>query len=606
MATIPGIEVGPERPWRPGLDDDLFSRPRNPNFNTATSPQAAEWQRTRAAPPTPPAPSLRDGFSGARTGAAQARAGRVATDAATAAATPQPGRLKRGALMGGKLLGAAGALSSLGNYRINDPDVDSSAMGTLRALGSGDFAGAGRSLSKGALELGMDLASAGAGVVDSFAGAVGGRPDLSGRLDRSLRSQFGDQLVSAGGDQPPGVVGRMGAQTVAAPTQPQSAQPATNPVAPPPSLRNQVYAENGVINPNVIVRDGNSYSGTQVGPDAQLVQRMGNGQLSLRDFGGGNVSNGVSSGAASAQRVADIYKGMAYGDGGPGRSLPQAPEVLHSGNSWSRRNDLRSAEISAKALRGEWDLYRDGAIDRNGRPTKTGGANPAAMKYAAMLQADGAARGDEAKTNLGTLQSNNTLRGAWDTNDARRFGDVMSARGTAEAARLKAIGDADKRASDDAIRQNDQDIKNSDRTRERFSVFDRETGKRDEQATNDALLALDKIAPGFSRMGEDARGKALPQADALFKIYQRTAGNKELGLGQAVFGNKNPRRDAMPNFKGGVLKRSGLAGALPGGAGVNGYFIEMPDGREVALGQNLSENELALLRRNIETGSWKD
>src|SRR5574340_1290476 len=43
-------------------------------------------------------------------------------------------------------------LSHLGDYRIDDPDTDSSAAGTWNALRSGDFSGAGRSLSKGALE----------------------------------------------------------------------------------------------------------------------------------------------------------------------------------------------------------------------------------------------------------------------------------------------------------------------------------------------------------------------------------------------------------------------------------------------------------------------
>ena len=107
-------------------------------------------------------------------------------------------------------------------------------------------------------------------------------------------------------------------------------------------------------------------------------------------------------------------------------------------------------------------------------------------------------------------------------------------------------------------------------------------------------------------MSEDARGRSLPQADALFNIYNRTSQGRELGVGQAIFGNTNPQNDSLPDFKGGKLLRQGLAGALPGQAGKDGYYVQMPDGREVQLGAGLSENELKLIRRNIETGSWKD
>lgn len=182
---------------------------------------------------------------------------------------------------------------------------------------------------------------------------------------------------------------------------------------------------------------------------------------------------------------------------------------------------------------------------------------------------------------------------------------MFKAAATERSARAAAAAAAQKQASDDVIRQNKLDIENADRTRDRFSVYGAD-GKRDEAATNQAILALDKIAPGFSRMSEDARGRALPQADALFNIYNRTRSGRELGLGQAVFGNTNPPSDSLPDFKGGKLLRQGLAGALPGQAGKDGYYVRMPDGREVQLGAGLSENELKLIRRNIETGSWKD
>ena len=62
-----------------------------------------------------------------------------------------------------------------------------------------------------------------------------------------------------------------------------------------------------------------TYSGTDVGPNATIVngrQRGGYVGVVGNDAPGFGMpfANGISSGAASAQRVADIYKSMAYGD----------------------------------------------------------------------------------------------------------------------------------------------------------------------------------------------------------------------------------------------------------------------------------------------------
>lgn len=91
----------------------------------------------------------------------------------------------------GKLAGAAGVVSNFNDYKLDDPEVDSSATGTFNALKQGDFAGAGRSLGKGAIEAGMDLGSFAANTADVF---VPGQPFSQG-YNRLLKSQFGDQLV---------------------------------------------------------------------------------------------------------------------------------------------------------------------------------------------------------------------------------------------------------------------------------------------------------------------------------------------------------------------------------------------------------------------------
>ena len=96
-------------------------------------------------------------------------------------------------------------VSRLGDYRIDDPEVDSSVAGTLRAVKAGDFGGAGRSLSKGALEAGMDVGSFAANTADLF---VPGDAPVSRAYDRMLRGAFGDQLISNSGNTPDAGAGR--------------------------------------------------------------------------------------------------------------------------------------------------------------------------------------------------------------------------------------------------------------------------------------------------------------------------------------------------------------------------------------------------------------
>lgn len=623
-----------ERPWQPGLDDARFNQqPRNPNFAGGASPEAAAYQRARgvqglstterpwtnadtrsfgtrpAGAPTPlperlqgAADAFRGRVDGARAGVAKSQADR----AATAASAGQPGRVARawnGAKNGarGAAIGSA-VTNGFGDYKIDDPSVDSSMGGTLRALGSGDFSGAGRSLSKGALETLMDLGSSATNLVDGVTslGPQSWQTDLSGTYDRALRSQFGDQLITPARRE----------DALNAPA-PSAGVPAVSTGAPnptdqrlaagaqtPPGVSAPGGAQGSLPAPtNNVTRVGNSYSGGNIAGDITI-----NGQAP----GGGAISpQNMAAADALAQRDSLRSAGAVMAGQGGGQGFPVAPRVQHSGNNWQAENNLRNLRVSASSITND-----GGRFDRHR------GVSPAALAYIDAQRADTVRRGAQPGLDMETIKTNNSLRGqmfdAQSRADAARYasdnslrGDIYRADGAERSARMSAAAAAQKQASDDVIRQNDLDIKNTDRTRQRFSVFDKE-GKLDEAATNQALLAMDKIAPGFSRMSEDARGKSLPHADALFNLYNRTRQGRELGLGQAVFGNSNPPADSMPDFKGGRLKRQGLTGVLPGQAGKDGYFIEMPDGREISLGRGLSETELGLLRRNMQTGTWKD
>lgn len=79
----------------------------------------------------------------------------------------------------------------------------------------------------------------------------------------------------------------------------------------------------------------------------------------------------------------------------------QAPQVLHSGNSWQARNDLRNAEVSASSIAnngGRWDQHGRGVV------------SPERAKYAALLSADAKARGLEPELAGKAMQENAGLQ----------------------------------------------------------------------------------------------------------------------------------------------------------------------------------------------------
>lgn len=160
---------------------------------------------------------------------------------------------------------------------------------------------------------------------------------------------------------------------------------------------------------------GDAVSATQEGRQIMPgVYEHGRGQYSDSATGMGMVAR---AGAPSANSMA-AADAVAQRSTTPTAASPlvqaagiYAPQVLHSGNSWQARNDLRNAEISASALRGEWDMYRDGMIDRRGRPIRgASGVNPNAARYAALLQADNAAKAAEASGNREAMRENAALQ----------------------------------------------------------------------------------------------------------------------------------------------------------------------------------------------------
>jgi hypothetical protein len=144
--------------------------------------------------------------AGAGAPAAAAPAAAAAAPAAEAGAGANATRLARTSYNVGKFVGnnrailgkagvaGAGAqvISHFNDYKLNEPDVDSSAGGTLKALFTGDFSGAGKSALKGLKEAAMDVGSAAANAADYV---IPGNAPVSRAYDQMLHEKLGDKLV---------------------------------------------------------------------------------------------------------------------------------------------------------------------------------------------------------------------------------------------------------------------------------------------------------------------------------------------------------------------------------------------------------------------------
>lgn len=174
----------------------------------------ATMEAFQAAQQARPAPAAGIGAPPAQAAPAAAPPATAAPSGIGAMPAAKPGLAYRTGSAAGRLVkGAvptaigAGVVGSFNDYKINDPAVDSSAAGTFNALKAGDFSGAGRSLSKGALETAMDLGSAVAGAADYV---VPGKAPVSTAYRDMLRSKFGDQLIdntAAGATAAPAGIG---------------------------------------------------------------------------------------------------------------------------------------------------------------------------------------------------------------------------------------------------------------------------------------------------------------------------------------------------------------------------------------------------------------
>lgn len=105
----------------------------------------------------------------------------------------------------------------------------------------------------------------------------------------------------------------------------------------------------------------------------------------------------VSQNAASAQGSDVRARLMSVGGGQPQTPGVQAPTVLHSGNSWQARNDLRNLEVAASSIKNlpEWQSGSSTQAWSTRGPTAKGDPLGKIAAYKSALATDIARRGDQ-------------------------------------------------------------------------------------------------------------------------------------------------------------------------------------------------------------------
>lgn len=309
---------------------------------------------------------------------------------------------------------AVGAINHFNDYKIDDPETDSSAAGTWKSLRNGDWAGAGRSMSKGALETLMDIGSAAASAADLV---VPGDAPVSTKYDRFLQDQFGSQLLRGSG------VGSASAPTPKPTALTAAAAPpaAAAPEAPPAPPRLAVDQRN------------DDWTNTEVAkrnPSGQVKVTMG--EDGVPTFSGNNVSGAVSYADANGKpitgkgmegkgwgggvNVMPMPKGEGLRDGfGPGYSADGIP--LNQGAGNIRGSTLGSDAAAAAGMTGP--VGRMTALEMSRMPPQTRhelrvqAARDAGDMNRAQLQADTQRYGTDvgaASSRFNTSTNAETLR----------------------------------------------------------------------------------------------------------------------------------------------------------------------------------------------------
>jgi len=157
----------------------------------STAQDLRSFERPTAVPPSTPAPAA----AAVDAAPAVAEAATPAASGLAESAGRTVGNLARTAAPLLRTAALTAPVYGFGDYKINDPGVDSSASGVIGNALRGNFAGAGAGLRQGAVEAGLDSISGIAKTGDALAGVVGLHPGLAQAFDGKVRGDIGNQLV---------------------------------------------------------------------------------------------------------------------------------------------------------------------------------------------------------------------------------------------------------------------------------------------------------------------------------------------------------------------------------------------------------------------------
>lgn len=524
-------------------------------------------------------------------------------------------------------------VSHLGDYKINEPDVDSSVGGTVRALADGDFQGAGRSLRKGAVEAGMSL---GAGVADTLDYVVPGKAPVSTAYDRKLRSDLGSMLI---GPQEMGTEatgsGAPAAVSGPAPTQPFAPSTAgagrgsINPALRDPEKgrpdftsalssvpRDLPGIDSGLVYKTKDAQGNTTYSGRDVQAGASIVDGKRN---LVGNLDSGNAPGPATGGMDALNReyasLRDLGAARAAADPGWGGGA--------SGMGPSLRDiERKNAETTASSIdprtarRGERQI--DGMDKQDITTTQ---AN--AQRYGAdaglrghMYAADQQLKGTLANANAQSLRTNMEMNMKFGQRQLmaqiyqKAGGDLAVAKKMALANGLDPQTFEQALAADQAstARTQDTQAQASDRVRADLKSFvaDKDGKMAEDPSGSQAKFdAIRQVFPGITGTDPAYYDQHSPKIKSLAGIYDKARTMPKMGV-DAInpFSTADTPLSSMPDWKGGTLTRaSGLRGPLTPGIANGDYYMTTKDGRDIPLGQ-LDEAQVNLIREHTKTGKW--
>lgn len=116
------------------------------------------------------------------------------------------------------------------------------------------------------------------------------------------------------------------------------------------------------------------------------------------------AADNLARGFNPSARPTDPGPALGFGSGSE-LARVQAPTVLHSGNSWQARNDLRNLEVAASSITNQ-PGFRDTTQAWSTRRNPSGGPTAATQAYQTALAADIAARGAQPAYDMKAAQEN--------------------------------------------------------------------------------------------------------------------------------------------------------------------------------------------------------